>query len=83
MCVPITTALFVPSPYLLTGATPAAVAAALTQSAALSNFAFDRYLTAEDKITPLMTGFHVHAEEADVAAAVATAAVLADATIFA
>ena len=71
------------------------IARALTQAVALSNFAFDRYLTTEDKVPTLLRSVHIEVptetaandaaanDAAAVASAVATATVLAEATIFA
>ena len=65
------------------GVSPAVVAAALVQSALLTNYAFDRYITNDDKLPRLVAAINVVTEEAHVVAAVERAVVLANATIFA
>jgi hypothetical protein len=67
-------------------ASAARVAGAITQAAALANYAFDRYLTAEDKVPTFLDSVHISGPasgEADVADAVRKAAVLAQGVIFA
>jgi len=72
------------------GAPLAKVAEALVQAVALSNWAFDKYLTTEDKVPAFVTKIHVSfapespaAAVAEAAAAARTQATLCDAVVFA
>jgi leucyl aminopeptidase len=67
------------------GVPSAAAAAAIVQAAVLTNFAFDRYLTLSEKKPSLLKALHFSPPPGDDAAEAAakTAAVIADATIFA
>lgn len=70
------------------GVPAAKVAEGVAQAAALANYAFDRYITAADKLPALLPALHVRlpAGGPDAAAAVAAgelAAALAEATVFA
>lgn len=67
------------------GVPTALSSSAIVQAAVLSNFSFDRYLTLEDKKPSLIKTLHFSPPPGDASAEAAakTAAVLADATIFA
>lgn len=67
------------------GVPTAVSSAAIVQATVLTNFGFDRYITLDDKKPSLVQALHFAppAGDADADAAARTAAVLADATIFA
>jgi leucyl aminopeptidase len=59
------------------------VAAAVVQAAALTNYAFDRYLTSEAKVPHFISALHFSTADAAVARQVEESAILAAGTIFA
>jgi leucyl aminopeptidase len=65
------------------GVSEATSAAVLVQAAVLTNYAFDRYLTAADKVPHFVSALHFTASDASAVAAAQQTAALCDCTIFA